>query len=167
MTYFLTYSAIMFVGVTGLLISVGALHDIAFRTVPNGLSLGVAVLGVARGVAGGGLLESTFAAAGVFILAILCWRFGWLGGGDAKLLAAASLGMPATSVPSFIVAVAFAGGALALVYLATRSILPCSASKRPTGLMARIKRAEHWRLSRGGPLPYACAIACGFMFAAH
>jgi hypothetical protein len=25
-------------------------------------------------------------------------------------------------------------------------------------------RAERWRISRGGPLPYACAIAFGFLF---
>ncbi len=148
-------------------ILVAAAHDIAFRTVPNSLVLGVAVLGLGRCVISGLFEESLIAAGTVFLLAMLCWRFRWLGGGDAKLLAAACIGIPAASVPSFIAAVAFSGGGLALVYLTTRTFLPNRPSQRPISLIARICRVERWRLSRGGPLPYACAIASGFLLAAH
>jgi hypothetical protein len=35
---------------------------------------------------------------------------------------------------------------------------------RPRSLLARIVRVERRRLSRGGPLPYASAIAAGTIF---
>jgi prepilin peptidase CpaA len=31
-------------------------------------------------------------------------------------------------------------------------------------LLARALRVEQWRIRRGGPLPYACAIAAGGLF---
>jgi prepilin peptidase CpaA len=31
-------------------------------------------------------------------------------------------------------------------------------------LLARALRVERWRIHRGGPLPYACAIAAGGLF---
>lgn len=167
MKYLLAHSALVLALVSGIIILIAALHDIAFRTVPNSLAFAVTVLGLARGISGEGIVGSLLAAGGVFVLAAMCWRFGWLGGGDAKLLAAASLTMPAAAVPSFIAGVALAGGALALVYLATRTFLSCSPSKRPAGFVVRLVRVEHWRLSRGGPLPYACAIAGGYLSAAY
>jgi hypothetical protein len=33
------------------------------------------------------------------------------------------------------------------------------------GLIARVVRIERWRISRGRSLPYACAIAAGYLFA--
>lgn len=154
-------------GASCMIMLVAALHDLAVRTVPNVLSLGVAILGLVRGLTEGIIIESVVVASGIFVVAALCWRFGWLGGGDAKLIAAASLGVPAASVPSFIAAVAFSGGALALVYLTARTLMPRRKLRRPSGILARIGRTERWRLSRGGPLPYACAIAAGFLSAAQ
>ena len=87
-----------------------------------------------------------------------------MGGGDVKLLGAAALGMPASSVLTFIAAVAMAGGVLAVFYLLARRLMPFRPSTRPKGMVARALRAERWRISRGGPLPYACAIAFGFLF---
>jgi prepilin peptidase CpaA len=81
-----------------------------------------------------------------------------------KLLGAAALGMPASSVLTFIAAVAMAGGVLAVFYLVARRLMPFRRSPRPNGTVARALRAERWRISRGGPLPYACAIAAGALF---
>jgi prepilin peptidase CpaA len=42
--------------------------------------------------------------------------------------------------------------------------LPRPLPGRPPSLAARIIRVERWRLRRGGPLPYAVAIASGAFF---
>jgi prepilin peptidase CpaA len=146
------------------LVLVASLHDIVARTVPNGLALALAVAGTAAAVLNGYLIGSFLAAGGVFVLSVFCWRRGWMGGGDVKLLGAAALGMPPSSVPMFVAAVAIAGGLLALVYLAARQLVSIPAAPRPNRLFARAMRVERWRIGRGGPLPYACAIAAGFLF---
>ena len=99
------------------------------------------------------------------IVAALCWRRGRLGGGDVKLLGPAALGIPAHSVVVFVAAMAIAGGGLAMAYLAARPFVTSRNSPRPQGLFGRVIRVEGWRIARGGPLPYACAIAAGFLFA--
>jgi prepilin peptidase CpaA len=143
---------------------VASLHDIAARTIPNQLALALVIAGISASAIGGHLFGSLAAASGVFALSAVCWRRGWMGGGDVKLLGAASVGMPAGSVLTFIAAVAMAGGVLALFYLLARQLLPFHRSPRPNGMLARVLRAERWRISRGGPLPYACAITAGAFF---
>jgi prepilin peptidase CpaA len=72
------------------------------------------------------------------------------------------------TVAPFVVAVALAGGVLSLVYLALGHLIPAPVQLRPVGrlvgLLSRAMRLERWRLSRGGPLPYAVAIAAGGLF---
>jgi prepilin peptidase CpaA len=146
------------------IIVAASLHDIVARTIPNSWALALAVAGVVLAVFGKHLTGSFLSAGGVFILAALCWHRGWMGGGDAKLLGAAALGMPVSSVFAFIAAVAIAGGLLAIVYLVARRVVRAPAPLRPDGLFARALRVERWRIGRGGPLPYACAIAAGTIF---
>jgi len=138
-----------------------ALHDAAFRTVPNPLAASLAIFGlVARAIAGD-LVAASIIALIVFAAAALCWRRGWMGGGDVKLLTAAACFVPPAQVPLMLACIAITGGALALPYLIGRHFVPRPALPRPAALPARLLRAEHWRLSRGGPLPYAVAIAAG------
>jgi len=55
-----------------------------------------------------------------------------------------------------------AGGLLAVLYLLAQNLVPAaSPSPVPLSLLARVWRAERWRIRRGGPLPYAVAIAAG------
>jgi prepilin peptidase CpaA len=146
------------------LVLVASLCDIAVRTIPNRLALALAIAGIGTAVVDGYIFGSLLAAAGIFVVSALCWRRGWMGGGDVKLLGAAALGMPAGSALTFVAAVAIAGGVLAAFYLVARRLMPFSRSPRPTGKFARAMRVERWRISRGGPLPYACAIAAGVLF---
>ena len=146
------------------LVLVASLHDIVARTIPNCLVLILAAVGVTMGVLGGHLAGSLIVATGVFVLASLCWRRGWMGGGDVKLLGAAALGIMPSFVFTFAAAVAIAGGVLALFYLIAKKFVPTSASLRPDGVYARALRVERWRIARGGPLPYACAIAAGAVY---
>ncbi|MEJ0015830.1 MAG: prepilin peptidase [Acetobacteraceae bacterium] len=147
------------------LLLVASWHDIAARTIPNGLVLLLAVTAAMTAAWGGFLPGSLLSAAGVFGLAAICWRCGWMGGGDVKLLGAAALALPPSSVLTFLAAMAIAGALLAIVYLIARTRLSAAAPLRSHRLLPRIIRAERWRISRGGPLPYACAIGAGFLFA--
>lgn len=140
-----------------------ALHDVIARTIPDCVSLGLAALGLAAQALAGGaerLLAAVAAAATVGLIGALVWLRGWLGGGDVKLFAAIATLVPPAEVPVALAAAMLAGGPLALLYAATAGRVPVPAG-RPRSLLARALRAEAWRLSRGGPLPYAVAIAAG------
>jgi prepilin peptidase CpaA len=147
-----------------------ALHDIVARTVPNGISMLLALIGLGARIMDGTIVIGLAIAAAVFVIAAFLWRRGWMGGGDVKLLGASALLVPSNRIFTFIVATSVAGSLFAALYLAAgriartarKSAMP--AIPRQTGLFSRAVRAELWRLRRGGPLPYACAIAAGFIF---
>ncbi len=154
------------VGAIGAAVSVAALaaaalHDIAVRTVPNRLAGAVAAGALALAATQHRLPAAAALAAAMFALGTLLWWRGWLGGGDVKLLAAASPLVAPGHALDLILAVAVAGGGLALVYLPGRRLFPRPAPGRPRARLARLIRCERWRLSRHGPLPYAVAIAAG------
>jgi prepilin peptidase CpaA len=162
---------LLFVAATALLFA--AANDVALRIVPNGVSLIIAVAGIGLSALDHQLFAALFGGGLVFAAAWYCWRRGWIGGGDVKLLAACTLLVPPASVPQLILATAIAGGILALLYLALARLLPRpalphtiphrSASFRPPGLLGRVWRAERRRIRRGLSLPYACAIAAGVL----
>ncbi len=140
-----------------------ALHDVAARTVPNWMAAALGVLGLLVQAISGHLIAGIVAGLIVFIVAAFCWRRGWMGGGDVKLLGAVAIVVPAGHVPQFIVAVTLTGAALAAIYLIARRVVPAPAARRPARFIPRAIRAECWRINRGGPLPYALAIAAGFL----
>jgi prepilin peptidase CpaA len=152
----LSYTALAAVA---LLAAAAAVHDVIARTIPNGWCAAIALLGLPLRFLDHSYFSSLSAAATVFGLSVVCWRAGWLGGGDVKLLGACALAIPPHLVPSLVVDTSIAGTLLALVYLAARNRIARPRSPRPTSLLGRAARAERWRLARGGPLPYAVAIA--------
>ena len=147
-----------------------AAHDIVARTVPDWISIFLTSIGVVVRALDQNLIIGLLVAVAVFCAVAFCWRRGWVGGGDVKLIGATALIVPPASVLSFIAAMSIAGSVLALLYLAAG---PLARSGRRTkksfdvrydGMLSRIVRVELWRIRRGGPLPYACAIAAGFLF---
>jgi prepilin peptidase CpaA len=144
-----------------LLLIVAGLHDCAVRTVPNMLCALLLLCGLALRVIGGDPGHGLLAGAIVFVICALIWRFGWLGGGDVKLLAAAAVFEPPPAVPELVLYTSLAGGILALIYLIAGRLVPAPARVRPHRMLSRIARCELWRLRRRGPLPYAAAIAAG------
>ena len=138
-----------------LTLSAASFRDIICRSV---------ALGVVARFADSHLLMGLLAGAVVFLVAMTFWRRGWLGGADVKLLTGCAIVVPPSQVALFLAAMALAGGIHALVYLALRAILPRPRYVAEAGAFARVLRAEAWRISRGGPLPYVCAITAGFLF---
>ena len=154
-------SIILFAAATALLFA--AAHDVAVRTVPNQVSLFVAVAGLALNALNGQLVPALFGGSVVFAGAWFCWRRGWVGGGDVKLLAACALLVPPASVPELVLSTAIAGGVLALFYVALARLLGGGITTRPGGFLRRVWRTERRRIRRGLSLPYSCAIAAGVL----
>ncbi len=156
--------AFALVAASVLILIAAALHDVASRTLPNGMALVLALVGLAARLLDGTIVAGLICGLVVFVAAAFCWRRGWMGGGDVKLLGAAGLAVPPHLVMSFLAAMSISGAILALIYLIGRSLPAPPPSHRPSARLARIVRVERWRLHRGGPLPYACAIAAGGVF---
>jgi prepilin peptidase CpaA len=161
------HSIILFAAATALLFA--AVHDVAVRTVPNRMSLIVAMAGLGLNALDGHFVSALFSGAMVFAAGWYCWRRGWIGGGDVKLLTACAFLVPPASVPELILSTAIAGGLLALFYMALARVTSgdgprmtsAGAPPRPAGLLPRVWRAERRRIRRGLSLPYSCAIAAG------
>jgi len=98
--------------------AIAVVTDLRTRRIPNALTaaLAVAALGLhaTSGFAAFGIALATLV--GVLFLGLVAFSFGWLGGGDVKLLAAgaAALGFP-DALP-FLVYTAIGGGIFALVF---------------------------------------------------
>lgn len=127
------------------LFAAAAVTDTRSRRIPNVLPAGLALLGLARMAAAlaagaGGIWADVAAAAAIFGLGAVAFRFGLLGGGDAKLLAAAVLWLGAAALGPFLLATALAGGLLAVGFLLARPL--------------------RWTGAAAG-LPYGVAIAAG------
>jgi prepilin peptidase CpaA len=157
----LLHSILLFAAATALLFA--AAHDVAVRTVPNVVSLIVAVAGLGLQMLDRQLVPALFGGALVFAGTWQCWRRGWIGGGDVKLLSACALLVPPALVPELLLSTTIAGGVLALCYLALSRLLPGGPAQRPTSLIGRIWRTERRRIRRRLSLPYACAISAGVL----
>jgi prepilin peptidase CpaA len=150
-----------------------AWHDLVSRTVPNWMPALIAGFGVVAALVSERLLISMGLGLAMFIAAALCWRRGLMGGADVKLLGAIAIVLPPGMLSLFVIAMSLAGAVHAVAYLLARQMVtrPSAPTLEPKGmpprarsLLPRALRAERWRISRGGPLPYACAIAFGFLF---
>jgi prepilin peptidase CpaA len=146
-----------------IMLGVASLNDIAVRTIPDLASLGLVIIGTAARVADHDLLPALAVSSSVLVLGTLCWRLGWLGGGDVKLLTACAWLVPPSLVPQLVLVTAIAGGVLACLYLAlscvARALCRPTPAAHPQSLVGRIGRTEWWRIRRRAALPYGCAIA--------
>lgn len=152
-------SALVFSSI--LLLLGAAVSDLALRRVPNLVPALLATAGCVLDLLADALPEGIIAATIVFAAAFFCWRRGWMGGADVKLLAAAALLVSPRLVPELMLTIALAGGALGLFYLVLRRILPEARRCPPVhGRLARLLHRERVRIAEG-ELPYATAIAAG------
>lgn len=144
------------------LVIVAALKDATSFTIPNWIS-GVLILGffVAAPTVGLSLqaigMHSAVGAAAL-LMAIAMFAVGWIGGGDAKLFAAASLWLGPEAMASFVLVTALAGGLLAIVLLKLRADWARSFLPSGPGWIERLREPK-------GDAPYGVAIAAGALAA--
>jgi len=129
--------------------------DLLTMTIPNRVSIVlVAAFAVAAAMLGiGWWALASHIAAGLLMLVVGIGMFalGWLGGGDAKLLAATALWLGFEQLLPYLLLTAIAGGALALAILAyRRMMLPL--------WLARQGWALHLHGAKSG-IPYGIALA--------
>ncbi len=133
-----------------------AFTDLRSRTIPNGLVLALAALGLARialSVAETGAVPSgdLLVAVAVFAAGALAFHLGALGGGDVKLMAAGALWTGAALADEFLMITLLAGGVLALVYLALGGLARFRTGEQsPLRCLtaSRSRRAAFWRHAR-------------------
>jgi prepilin peptidase CpaA len=156
---------LFFAFMTAGLLSFAAWRDISTRTIPDAVSVAIAVLGLALRLTQGwaAVAFSLAVAVGLFVALLACHARGMIGGADVKLLTALTLGLSPVASYQLVTATAIAGGLLAIVYLAlSRALagmhLPV---RRHHFVLPRIAAVELWRIRRRRPLPYGVAIAFG------
>ena len=144
-----------------LLLYVAAI-DIATRLIHNEICLTLALLGILGQFAGPThLIESLVVATVLFLLLLIIYQRGAIGGGDVKLLTALAIGLPFTGVVQLLTVTALAGGGLAAAHLMLRLLPHPRPAPAGASLMRRVAAVERWRHLRRAPLPYGAAIACG------
>jgi prepilin peptidase CpaA len=133
-----------------------AASDLLTMTIPNRLSLGLCIafffIAPAAGLSWQDILSHLGVGLGMLLAGFGMFAAGWIGGGDAKLLAAASLWLGLDPMMLFLGYATLFGGALALVLLAYRS-MPAAALPLPEWA-ARLH-------VKGAAMPYGIAIAAG------
>jgi prepilin peptidase CpaA len=133
------------------LMTTAALDDLRRLIIPNRLTAALGLLWPAHFLSGEpsgpAALAALAAAATVFAGGALLFARGWLGGGDVKLLSAATLWAGAAAAPALLVLTAFFGGALAVLVLS------------PLGAQIAAVRGAPVSSPMRRPVPYGAAIA--------
>jgi prepilin peptidase CpaA len=157
---------LMAVVAMALLVVEAARRDLVARRIPNwiaGAVAGLALTGLlARGPGALGLHLLTGLA--VLGLGFLLWRLRFCGGGDAKLAAACAIWAGPGGLGPLLLAIAVAGGLLAVTQLALHRLgelggLAVARLRGPAASEARPVGA-----ARPITLPYGIAIAGGFLW---
>src|ERR1700729_784514 len=90
-----------------------AVIDIATRLIHNEICLTLALLGFVSQIAGPAhSIESLVAATILFLLLLVVYQRGFIGGGDVKLLVALAIGLPSTGMFQLLAITALAGAVL-------------------------------------------------------
>jgi prepilin peptidase CpaA len=149
-----------------------AYTDIKDRIIPNELAGLVAATALALSfVARPEQVWIGLLAAISVLLALGCLaHFGFIGGGDVKLISAAALLVPPSQIGELLLSIVLAGGALSCVYLIAHHVLksryavdsvPSGGGPKIGGPSPGLLSSECARIAAGGPVPYAVAILIG------
>ena len=144
-----------------ILVIVGALRDVTTMTIPNWVSLALIGLFFPAAFAAGLPLGAVGTNVGVGVAALLVgmvmFALRWVGGGDAKMMAAAALWLGADAAPQFLLWTGVAGGLFAVLLLQARAYGQPYAGKAPRWV-GRL-------LEPKGDIPYGVAICAGALAA--
>jgi prepilin peptidase CpaA len=139
------------------LMAFAAASDLLTMTIPNRISLalvaGFVALALASGMGPTDLLSHFGAGAAVLAVAFACFSMGWVGGGDAKVAAAASLWFGFAHLLNYLVYASLFGGALTLLLLQFRQ-WPLPLPLASQGWLLRLHAKE-------SGIPYGIALAIG------
>ncbi|MBA4803555.1 MAG: prepilin peptidase [Brevundimonas sp.] len=148
-------------GVMPALAIVGGLHDLTTMKIPNWISGLLVLLFFPAALAAGLPLEQIGLHLGVGVLALLIgagmFALRWIGGGDAKLMAAACLWLGVSGSGMFLLWTGLAGGLFCLILIFSRAHL------RPYALQAPAWVGQ--LMEPKGDIPYGVAIAAGALLA--
>ncbi|PZU72690.1 prepilin peptidase [Brevundimonas sp.] len=144
------------------LVIVGGLHDLTTMKIPNWISLTLVAVFFPAALAAGVAPMDIAAHVGVGVAALLAgmamFALNWIGGGDAKLLAAGCLWMGVSGALPFLLWTGVAGGGLCLILMSARSYYPMVAPSMPQAWVVRLMQPK-------GDIPYGVAIAVGALLA--
>jgi prepilin peptidase CpaA len=139
------------------LMAFAAASDLFTMTISNRVSILLAtaflVLAVASGMEPYDILSHFGAGAVVLVIAFGCFAMGWVGGGDAKVAAAAALWLGFGHLMDYLLYASLFGGVLTIVLLQMRQWpLPYALTGQPWLLRLHAKESG---------IPYGIALAIG------
>jgi prepilin peptidase CpaA len=147
------------------LMIVAALSDVASFRIPNWLTGLTAILFFPMAFATGmpilDVLWHLAAGLVLFVLGYALFAFGYFGGGDSKLMAAAGLWFGTSQSLSFLIMTTISGGVLALAFMAWKQFMVMWELHRPELASA----ADHSLRQVKTKLPYGFALAVGAILA--
>ena len=140
---------------------VAGLRDLTSMTIPNWISIVLIVAFFPAAWAAGLSLSTVGVHVGVGVLALFVgagmFALNWVGGGDAKLIAASCLWLGLSGSGAFLLYTGVCGGAFCLFLLAAR--------KHAAPLLVSGPRWVTHLLQPKGDIPYGVAIAAGALLA--
>jgi prepilin peptidase CpaA len=139
------------------LMAFAAASDLFTMKIPNRVSLmlvlGFLALATASGMSAHDIMMHVAAGAAVLVIAFACFAMGWVGGGDAKVAAAAALWFGFAHLMSYLLYASLFGGALTLLLLQLRQWpLPLMLAGQPW--LARLHDKQTG-------IPYGIALTIG------
>jgi prepilin peptidase CpaA len=153
---------ICLVSMLPLLAIVAAANDLTSYTIPNSISLALIIafglLAVTAGLPLPVLAGHLAAGSVALVVGMGLFALGWIGGGDAKLLAACCLWFGWPDSQTFLLDTALAGGGFAFLLLVMRGQLARPLIPSFSGWVGRL-------MTPGEPAPYGVAIALGALIA--
>lgn len=144
------FVSLALVGVLVLLLLAAGIEDARRREIANWKNAAIALLAPAWWfVHGYGLADAGWQLAialGVFAAFVGAFHFGWMGGGDVKMIGALALWLPGDALLFMLVVMSIIGGGLTLLMM-----------------------IDHWRRKAPGAVetPYGVAIAMASIVALH
>lgn len=141
---------------------VAALKDLTSYTIPNWIPLlllaAFAGVAITAGMSWDALGVHLLVGAAALVAGMGLFALGWIGGGDAKLMAAACLWLGWPAAQSFLLDTALAGGVFAFLLLLARGQIVRALAPAQSGWVGRL-------VTPGEPVPYGVAIAIGALAA--
>ena len=158
MHFLLTLPVLVFAA----LVITAALRDVVSYTIPNWISVALIaafpIAALAQGLSWQTMGLNLCVGVAALVLGMVMFALRWIGGGDAKLFAAAALWLGWPAVPTYLAVTGIAGGALAVGLLSLRSPVVAGYVVNGPAWLARLAQP-------GENVPYGVAIAVGALAA--